>query len=350
MKRIVLVGLVSLLLLVAAAIGRIVVRSGMLLTLTPHRDVECRAIDGVVGAEDVTIDPRTQIAYLSSDDRRKRMAGTPVRGEIYGLDLQRPDAVPVPLTGGQPVNFHPHGISLWRDPAGGARLFVINHLSTGKHEVVIYQVEADRLQMLERVSYPEMTAPNDLVAVGPRQFYATNDRGYDRGTLMGTLEALLQLPTSSVSFFDGTHGSLALGGIAFANGINVGDGGRTVYVAACLGRAVGIYERDAATGALLEKRRIDLPACPDNIEVDDAGTLWIGAHPKLFSFIEHSEDPTVLSPTQVFRIDPASGRVDEVLLDDGSLLSGTATAAVAGEHMVLGPVFDPKALVCQRPR
>lgn len=349
MKRIAVAVVVVVVSLVVIVLGRIVVRSGMLTTLAPHRTVDCRSVEGVVGAEDVTIDGRTQTAYLSAFDRRKRMAGAPERGEIYGLDLTRADAMPVPLTGGQPADFRPHGISLWQGADGTPRLFVINHRSTGEHEVVLYDVAPGRLQFVESITYPELTSPNDLVAVGPRQFYASNDRGYRKGTLMGVAEGLLQLPAASVSYFDGTNGRLAVEGLIFANGMNVSSDGTTVYVAECLRRAVGVYDRDVATGAMSRRERIDLGTCPDNIEVDEEGKLWIAAHPKLFQFLEHAEDATQLSPTQVLRVDPHTNAVAEVFLDDGTLLSGTATAAVAGKHMVLSPVFDPKVLVCDRP-
>jgi hypothetical protein len=49
--------------------------TGEFRTLTPHFDGTCTAVPGVVGAEDITIHPRTGIAYISSYDRRAVMAG-----------------------------------------------------------------------------------------------------------------------------------------------------------------------------------------------------------------------------------------------------------------------------------
>jgi len=42
--------------------------------------------------------------------------------------------------------------------------------------------------------------------------------------------------------------------------------------------------------------------------------------------------------------------VDEVFLDDGTLLSGSSAAAVGGGRMIIGTVFEPKILVCDRPQ
>lgn len=346
MRRVVLIVLLSV---VAFVVYRIVTRSGMLVTIEPRGSVSCRTVGGVVGAEDVTIDAETGIAYLSADDRRRALAGTPVRGEIYALDLGREDATPVALTGGRPADFRPHGISLWRGAGSEKRLFVINHPLAGGHEVVIYAVGDDSLDLLETIRYPELSSPNDLVAVGAREFYATNDRGYPEEGLMATLEAYLQLPVASVSHFDGEDGRRAEGGLVFANGINASADGRTVYVAECLRRSVGVYERDPGTGALTRRRTIDLGTCPDNIEVDEQGMLWIAGHPRLFDLIAHRDDAATLAPTHLLRVDPASGSVDEILLDDGSLISAASTAAVAGDRMVVGAIFDDKVLVCDRP-
>ncbi len=341
--------LVVLLCLVAFVFYRIVSRSGMMVTIEPRGNVTCRTVAGVVGAEDVTIDPDTMVAYLSADDRRRRMAGAPVRGEIYGLDLLRDDAAPVPLSGGMPADFHPHGISLWRGADGAKRLFVINHPLAGGHEVVIFDVRDGGLAMVDTVAYADLSSPNDLVAVGPRQFYASNDRGYPEEGLMATLEAYLQLPVASVSYFDGESGSRAVGGLVFANGINTSADGGTVYIAECLRRSVGIYNRDPGSGALVHRGTIDLGSCPDNIEVDESGNLWIAAHPRLFDLVAHRGDASKRAPSQILRADPATGAVTEILLDAGDLISAASTAAVAGNRMVVGTIFDDKVLVCERP-
>jgi arylesterase/paraoxonase len=337
------------LLLAAGVVGyRIVTRSGMLRSITPHHHGHCREVAGITGGEDVTVDPDTMTAYVSADDRRATAAGKPRRGEIYRLDLTRPDAQPVAATGGAPADLHPHGLSLWRGPGGQKRLFVINHPQAGGHSVVLYDVGPAGLTLLESITYADLASPNDLVAVGPRQFYATNDRRYHAG-LMATLEGYLQLPLSSVSYFDGSQGRLVTRGLALANGINASADGRTVYVAEFLGQAIRLYDRDPATGALRQRDSISLDSCPDNIEVDESGTLWVAAHPKVFDLLAHGADVTKRAPSQVVHIEPSARSVKEVLLDDGTLLSGASTASVAGDHMVVGAIFDARILVCERP-
>jgi arylesterase/paraoxonase len=350
MKR----ALVTLVLVVGVAVAvigwRIVTRSGVLKDIVPHRQGECRTVEGIVGGEDVTIDRETLTAYVSADDRRAAAAGKPVRGEIFALDLTRRDAAPVPLTGGKPADFHPHGIALWRGPDGARRLFAINHVEGGAHSVAVFDVGANGLTLAETITYPELLSPNDLVAVGPRQFYATNDRRYRDPGVMATLEGYLQLPLASVSYFDGRTGRIVADRLTFTNGINASADGRTVYVAEFLGQRIRIFDRDLASGALTPRDTIPVHTCPDNIELDEAGMLWIGAHPKVFDLLAHGADAGKRAPSQVLRIDPKTKSVDEVLLDDGTLLSGSSAAAVAGDRMLIGTVFEPKILVCDRPR
>lgn len=350
MKRALGIGGLLLLVAIAFATYRVLTRSGMFFQVRPHFPGTCRTVGGVVGAEDVTIDPETRIAYLSADDRRATLAGRAKRGEIYGLDLRRPDAEPVPLTGGKPEQFHPHGISLWRGPRGEQRLFAINHLDPHRHHVEVFNVLGERLIHVQSITYRELSSPNDLVAVAADEFYATNDRYYVDPGLGQTLEAYLQLPWASVSHFSQGRSRLVLNKLAFANGINVSADGGTIFVAECLGRAIHVYDRHSGTGNLLWRATIPLSSCPDNIEVDRDGSLWVAAHPRLFDLLAHSADPERLAPSQILHIDPRTHAVEEVLLDDGKLLSAASTAAVVDKTMVVGAIFDPKILVCELPR
>ena len=104
---------------------------------------------------------------------------------------------------------------------------------------------------------------------------------------------------------------------------------------------------DFASGMLRPKGRIEVGSGVDNIDVDGDGRLWVAAHPKLLTFVRHVSDPKALAPSQVFRIDPTSRRVEEVYLELGSRLSGSSVAAFHDGRLLIGPVFDPRFLDCR---
>lgn len=150
----------------------------------------CRAVRGMLGAEDVQIDQATQTAIISSDARRPDYL--PDHGQapnfknvgIYALSLADDNATPRLFTlVGYPHNsFYPHGISLWTDPATNARrLFVVNHLRKLRGNFLdliwpdltniidIFDVDLDALTLthVRSVTDPLMNSPNDVEAVGP---------------------------------------------------------------------------------------------------------------------------------------------------------------------------------------
>jgi arylesterase/paraoxonase len=184
--------------------------------------------------------------------------------------------------------------------------------------------------------------------VGQGKFYATVDHGNPSG-IGRMLEDYARLPLAKVLYFDGQQARQVAGDIRYANGVNVSADGETVYVAGTTDRAVHVFGRDLATGDLWPKGRLDTGTGVDNIDIDDVGALWIGAHPKLLTFVGHSKDAAKKSPSQVLRIDPGSGEVYEVLLDDGGQLSGSSVAVRYGNRMLVGPVFDEGILDCKLP-
>jgi hypothetical protein len=84
-------------------------------------------VTGLVGTEDLTIHPRTGVAYLSSCDFRSVLAGRAAKCSLYAYDLNAPTARPVDLVPDAAPGFRPHGISLHVADDGTAILFAINH-------------------------------------------------------------------------------------------------------------------------------------------------------------------------------------------------------------------------------
>jgi len=71
---------------------------------------------------------------------------------------------------------------------------------------------------------------------------------------------------------------------------------------------------------------------------------------KLLTFVKYSKEPQELSPSQVLKVTvqiPGSYAVDEIYLNKGEPLSCSSVAAVFGDTMLIGSVFDERVLLCK---
>jgi arylesterase/paraoxonase len=341
------IGLAVLVLLAFGYVLQLLWDSGAFKSLEPHFAGRCREVAGIVGPEDITIHPRTGVAYISGYDRRA-VPREPGRGAIYAYDLEAARPTLVNLTPDAEADFRPHGIFLHVDERSGDVLYVINH-SGGEHTIEVFDFVPGRLKKRTTLADPLLVSPNDLAAVGRDRLYVTNDHGHPEG-FMRTIEEFGRLRLSNVIYFDGSRFSEAADRIAYANGVNRSPDGRTVYVASPTGRAVHVYDRDPGSGRLSLVESIDMASGVDNIEVDRDGNLWIGSHPKLLQFTAHAADPGELSPSQVLRVSRGPGGryvVSEVYLDLGDQLSGSSVAAVRGDRLLIGAIFEPHFLDCR---
>jgi len=350
MKRPLTIIIVLVTTFIAIQVYRGIESSGIFYAIEPHFSGQCEPVHGVTGAEDITIDQARQYAYISADDRRATMANKPITGGIYGFDLSNPEGTPILLTKDFSEDFHPHGISLYQGEQGKRSLFVINHLNSGTQQVEIFDINTvNELTHRTTITYPELITPNDLVAVGPSQFYATNDHGYPRGSSMQIVEDYMGLPLSNVSFFDGIKGKMVASGLRYANGITTTADLKTVYVAEISGRKINIYDRDMSNNELTKQGEIAINTGGDNLEWDDKGNLWLGAHPRLLDFVAHAKDSEKDSPSQVLKIDFNANQpqVSEVYLSTGNDISASTVAAVSGKTLLIGSVFEDRILKCK---
>lgn len=331
----------------AIIIGRVLFKvgqaSGQFVSLETVLADRCESIEVAPGPEDIEIDHETGIAYIAATNRR--IVDRHPRGAIFMLDLNDPNSMPVEILGQDPADFYSHGISLWRGPEGNLRLFAINHPEAGE-AVEIFDVEADgRLIHTETIKAPEMLALNDLVAVGPRQFYATNDQKYKEG-IGAALELFLGLPLGELIYFDGEQADTVASGFAFANGVNTSLDGDQVYVTETIGRKLAIFDRDKASGALDKRKNYGLGTGADNIDVARDGAIYIGAHPKLLAFTQHASDAETVSPSQVVKFDPVTGDYESVYVSQDGELNGSATGAFWNDTLLVGGVFDSHIARC----
>jgi arylesterase / paraoxonase len=315
-------------------------------TIEP-RPLDCRTVDGVIGPEDITIDSKRGVAYLSSNDWRALQFGEATRGAIYRYALSDgPNARPMRLPDGLGADFHPHGIALWSDGAGPDRLYVVNHPTRNTHAIEVFDVTGEGLVHVRTLRDPALVSPNDLVAVGRDRLYVTNDHGVsDRGLQLA--HDVLGLARADVVHFDGTGFTRVAEGLAYANGIQISADGTRLYVAETTGKRIRVYKLNDTQAPLALEQTIMLDTGVDNIERAEDGSLFIGAHPKLLTFLRHAKDPTVPSPSEVIHLE--NGTATTVYLDPGTQLSASTVAAPLRDRLLIGAVFGSRFLDCARP-
>lgn len=352
-KKSLKVALITFTIIIGYVVLGILVPAGMFKTIEPHFAGNITRLElSVAGPEDITIDQETGLAFISVDDRRaNRHNPGSVQGAILILNLK--DSLPAirNVTPASLTDFHPHGISLWKDTDKRTFLFAVNHSQNNKeHFVERFEWRNDSLMHLESIKDVElMTSPNDVTAVGERSFYVTNDHGYSEKGLGRTLEEYLQRAISYVNYFDGNSFKKAASNIAYANGINHSADYAKIFVASPTGGKVFIYNRDLITGDLNLIEEVMVNTGVDNIELDESGALWIGCHPQLLKFVAHAADPANFSPSQVIKLTQDSlgkYQTEEVFLNDGTSYSGSTVAAVYKKKLLIGSVFEKTMLVC----
>lgn len=321
--------------------------SGVFSDLQEMSTFNTHIITGIIGAEDITIDHAKGLAFISSCDRRSVLAGKKIKGSIYLLDLNDMDKKPREISSSfQQEDFRPHGISFFTDPMDSTQwLHVINHRETG-HFIEIFQFRDSILVHHQTIKSNLFFSPNDLVATGKNSFYFTNDHESGRNWLT-TIKDFLMIGTGSVGYYDGSNVKLLAKGIRYANGINIDQSYKKLYVAACTEGNIYVYETSPFTKICEIKCKTGV----DNLEWDENGNLWVGAHPKLLKFLGHAKDRKKLSPSQVLMIDlknDQNARVENIYINDGEPLSGSSVAAPYKNTILVGSVFEDGVLVLDK--
>jgi arylesterase / paraoxonase len=316
------------------------VSAGQLRDLEERSLGACQAVEGAPGAEDLAVDRERGIALISSDDRR-----TGAGGAIYAYDLQA-GGEPRSLTAGR-EGFHPHGLSLLEQ---GARsiLMVVDHAESGD-AVEIFRWDGSDLEPLSTVTDPLLYNLNDVAAVDARRFYATNDHGVTAER--EAREDYLRRKRANVVYWDGERARVVADGIGYANGIALSEDQHEVYVASTTFGKILVYDRDEERGDLTLRKEIALDTGVDNLALDLYGGLWVAAHPHLLTFAAHARDAAKRSPWEVVWVDPSGQSepsIRPVMLSLGEQLSGASVAVPWGDKVVIGSVFEPHFLVCQR--
>lgn len=303
---------------------------------------ECTLVDGFAGAEDITIDKRSGLAYIATDERRSYLTigtNSENNGTLWVADLNSEDPRPKAIQTNYPEIFHPHGISLVYE-GSQTFLLVINHVRTDSHQVDVFELlGSSKAEFVESISFPDLVSPNDLHATARDTFYITNDHSSPRQTIEEKLEDAFRLARANVLYYSNGEVSEIIDGLQMANGIVLSPDNSELYVAESSGEVISVYRQDQAS-SWVKDREFFLDVLPDNLELDQNGSLLVASHVSALYFLMHTFDETVDSPSVAHRVDVVTGKAEVIYADDGQLLSGASVAAEYKQHLLIGSVFD----------
>jgi len=340
---------------ILAGAARLTESHGVFTKVVPGFAGSCRPIKSATGPEDIAIDAKDKVAFVSATDRPARSNRKPSAGDgLYSYAYAEPGALPVKLSG-TPHDFHPHGISLFRAPDGGLTLMAINHRMDGSNTVDIFSVDIDKgaVQLTEvgSIGGADLASPNDLAAVDEDRFYIVND--HTSKTALGRwLDDTLVLPRTNVLYFDGIKFVEVANGLNFPSGAALSPDGRYLYVTESYPRTLLTFERNTFTGQLKQVNALAIASNLDNADVAADGSIWVGSHPKAFAMAAFREDPSKPAPSEIFRASVTDGIPQSAALvyaNMGQEIGGSSVGAVADGRLLIGSPFDDKILNCTLP-
>ena len=314
-----------------------------------HSPGPCRIVPDIeCGSEDIAI-TQDGLAFISNGFRGINTRPPSIlKGNIYLFDFNDPDKNATRLsiisdTMNMDV-FHPHGLSIWENSNGEVLLFVVDH-GNKTETVKIYSFDRKKRNVLihiETIYDESFRCLNDLVAIGPRQFYATN---YLYSCATFRFELALLLSWGSVTYYNGSNGRIVAEGLTIPNGINISPDGRYIYVACTMLQELLIYERKKDEEIQLYKI-FKVNSNVDNINVDqNNGDLYLGAHRHVDRVLLADYNGTLPAPSQVLRVreigkDWSNAEVTEILSNDGqNFVRASSVGSYYKGQLLVGSIY-----------
>lgn len=338
MKK-VLISLILIVILLGAFVLHIFSSTGYFREIENSNNEVLYSVD-LPGVEDIEVNYKDRFLIFSSDDRASRRDGNPIQGGLY---LNYPDSgKTILLTDRLDFEFYPHGISMIRKDSMTYRVFAINHFND-THSIEVFDLYGDSLVHVNKHMDEKMISPNDLVALSDSSYYFTNDHGYT--SRLGVLaENYLGLRVSNVVYFNGDEYTVVAENIAYANGVNVSNDLKTLYVASPRDFLIKVYSIQSDY-SLEHLEDIDAGTGVDNIEVDKNGLLWVGCHPNLLHFTAYAAGKKSFSPSEIITVSYPEKKITPIYLDKGTTVSASTIAVPINEKLFIGTVMDDKVLV-----
>ncbi|KAF9126603.1 Serum paraoxonase/arylesterase 2 [Mortierella sp. 14UC] len=245
-----------------------------------------------------------------------------------------------------------HGLGIWDRSPTELTIFAVNHRRGGSViEVLEYTIGGKFVQYKETIRHELIRTPNDILAMGPRSFYVSNDHKYKSGAKRA-YEEVLRRPLSNVIFHspEGTH--IAYENVVSANGITSNTDRSLIYLSACHGAGVHVL-RPTPDNKLVDEDYIKLDFYNDNPSYEpESDSVFITGHVKPFTLTLKLKKKGVQldAPSRIVKLTrkrDGGHKVETVLEDDGGLISTGTVAAVDRQRgvMLVGTAFSNRGLV-----
>ena len=336
--------LILFLLLLIAYVAHILISTGFFRTVTPQFEGQILQEIKLPGAEDMLVSRVDSFLLISSSNRAVYPPTEEEKGGLYLIDLKEDDFTPIHLSANFTKPFAPHGISMIKTDSTYT-VMAINHTLDG-HSIEVFNLYQQTLTHIKTLQHESLIRPNDLVLLGPNEFYVTNDHGYTKG-IMRLIEEYGGFSFSNVVHYKNDAYAEVATDIAYANGINYDADRKLLFVASPRKFLVKVYSR-ADDGSLSFIKDIDCGTGPDNLEFGTDGTIWSGAHPNLLRFAAYAKGDQETAPSEVIQITyrgTGDYEVTSVYVENGERMSGSSVAVPWGDLIFVGNVMDDGFLV-----
>ncbi|XP_058424659.1 serum paraoxonase/lactonase 3 [Diceros bicornis minor] len=318
----------------------------------PVEPQDCHLVEGLEhGSEDIDVLP-SGLAFISSGLRYPGMPdlAPDELGKIFLMDLneQNPKVQALKMSDDfDKASFNPHGISTFIDKDHTVYLYVVNHPDL-KSTVEIFKFEEQQRSLihLKTIQHELLKSVNDIVVVGPEQFYATRDRYSTNFFLALFFEMVMDLHWTYVLFYSPREVKVVAKGFSSANGITISPDKKYIYVADVMDKNIHVMKKHD-NWDLTPLKVIQLGTLVDNLSVDpDTGDIWAGCHPNVMKLLMYNpQDPPGSEVLRIQNVLSDQPRIGTEYANNGSVLQGSSVAVVYHGKLLIGTVFH-KAVYC----
>lgn len=279
-------------------------------------------------------------------------------GGIFLVDLSVPEINSItalklkiiPSSNFDEEKFHPAGISTFEATDGRIFLYA-SSISSEQIDAFEISIADKTAKHFLTIRDPFFHAVDDLILVSENSFYVTNFLRF-QNPILQSLEMAFKVPSGSVIFYDGKKAKKVLTGLRGPNGIALSADKKKLFLTATLAKELHVYEILPDFSLKLEEIFFLFTAA-DNLNVDDSGAIWTGAHPISYQVGLHFLDPAnTLTPSQVLKIEFSDEKsknppqITEIFADPGNNLKGSSAAVRFKDRLLVGTMFD-KLLLCE---